>query len=187
MSNTTLAEIIDATHLLYVLTVIVGLVLVLLGGALGWRWVRNPWIRLVHLSMMLIVAIEAIFDITCPMTDWSDAARGREIGEESFIGRCVRAVLFPGENAANPVPSWVFTASYLTFAALIIASFFLVPPRRSMSLTTMAAIPHLLVGIAFVSLIRGPVGMPFGILALIDGAVLWWLGRDASSHPKERT
>src|SRR5262249_11268514 len=63
-----LADLIVAIHVGYVGVVVFGLLAILIGGPLGWRWVRNPWFRVIHLLMILIVATEAIWDITCPLT-----------------------------------------------------------------------------------------------------------------------
>lgn len=38
-----LADLVLITHVTFVLFVIFGLVLILVGGGLGWQWVRNPW------------------------------------------------------------------------------------------------------------------------------------------------
>lgn len=54
------ADAIVVAHLIYVSFVIFGLVLILLGRALGWTWVRNSWFRVIHLSMIMIVVVESL-------------------------------------------------------------------------------------------------------------------------------
>ena len=43
------ADVVLAIHAGFVLFVVAGLTLVLIGGARGWSWVRNPRFRLGHL------------------------------------------------------------------------------------------------------------------------------------------
>src|SRR4029079_7904709 len=53
-----LADLIVAIHAAYVAFVVVGLLLILIGLACGWKWVRNWWFRVAHLVAILIVAAE---------------------------------------------------------------------------------------------------------------------------------
>jgi hypothetical protein len=100
-----------------------GLILVWLGAALGWRWVRNPWFRYLHLAAILFVAGEALIGMACPLTLWEDVLRGGA-RPESFIGRWVRRLLF------YEAPEWVFTAAYAAWAGASVLTLALVPPRR---------------------------------------------------------
>ena len=43
------ADLVLAVHTSFVVFVILGLALTLLGGVRGWPWVQNPWFRLGHL------------------------------------------------------------------------------------------------------------------------------------------
>jgi hypothetical protein len=65
-----LADLIAAIHLGYVSFVFFGLLVILTGGLLRWRFVRNFWFRTVHLAMILIVVAEALLGIICPLTVW---------------------------------------------------------------------------------------------------------------------
>ena len=100
-----------------------GLILVWIGAALGWRWVRNPWFRYVHLAAIVFVAAEALLGMACPLTVWEDLLRGGA-RSESFIGRWLQRLLF------YQAPEWVFTTAYLAWAAASAATLALVPPRR---------------------------------------------------------
>ena len=53
------ADAVVVVHMAYVLFVIVGFLLTLAGCVLRWRWIRNPWFRGIHLTMILIVVFEA--------------------------------------------------------------------------------------------------------------------------------
>jgi hypothetical protein len=107
--------------------VIIGELAILVGLFCRWEWIRNPWFRWTHLTAILIVAVEAILGITCPLTDWEDALRewaGQKPSDMSFIGRVLNDVLF--YNA----PEWLLMACYIGFALLVLATLWLAPPRR---------------------------------------------------------
>jgi hypothetical protein len=62
-------------HFAYVTFVIVGLILTLVGAVLHWRWVRNFWFCLMHLSMIGVVVLEAWCGVVCPLTTWENELR----------------------------------------------------------------------------------------------------------------
>jgi hypothetical protein len=118
-----MADAILVVHFLIVLFIVGGLLLVWIGAAMDWRWVRDPWFRYAHLGAIAFVAAEAVLGIACPLTVWEDLLRGG-VRAESFVGRWVRSLLY--YNA----PEWVFTVAYLAWAAATLATLRLVPPRR---------------------------------------------------------
>jgi hypothetical protein len=121
-----LADAIVAVHLAYVSFIVVGQLLIVAGVIARWQWIRNFWFRLTHLIAIVIVAFEAIAGIPCPLTVWERQLRvaaGQEASGETFIGRLFHSVLF------YRLPSWVFTATYIGFALLVLATFLLTPPR----------------------------------------------------------
>ena len=101
-----------------------GLLLVWLGAALGWGWVRDPWFRYAHLAAIAFVAAEALAGVACPLTVWEDLLRG-SVQAESFVGRWVRRLLY------YEAPPWAFTAAYVAWAAATLVTLRLVPPRRT--------------------------------------------------------
>lgn len=122
-----LADLVVALHFLYIAAVLLGLLLILIGGALGWRWVRNFWFRAIHLLMIAFVVFEALMGIVCPLTAWEYELRlsaGEAVSDRSFIGQCLHDLIFV---TASPA---VLTACYAGFCLLVILSWFLVPPRR---------------------------------------------------------
>lgn len=127
MIYTLLADLIVAVHVVYVAYVLLGELAILIGMAFRWTWVRNGWFRLTHLAAILIVAFEAMADITCPLTVWEDKLRvmaGQTVTEGTFIGRFMHDLLF------YDGPPWVFTAAYIGFAALVLTTLVFAPPRR---------------------------------------------------------
>lgn len=119
-----MADTILVVHFLIAGFIVVGLLAVWLGAALGWRWVRSPWFRYLHLAAIAFVAAEAVLGVACPLTVWEDVLRGG-VREESFVGRWVRALLF------YRAPEWVFSAAYVAWTLATLATLRLVPPRAS--------------------------------------------------------
>ena len=126
MNYSLLADLIVAFHLVYVVCVISGLFAVLLGGALRLRFVRNFWFRAIHLAMILVVVVEALSGISCPLTeleyDLRIAAGQHDAANVSFVARLIHRIIF------YDFPPVVFTAAYCLFGALVLVSWFLVPP-----------------------------------------------------------
>ena len=127
MNPALVADIVVVLHLGYVLFVVLGFALIWLGVLLRWSWTRWPAFRVPHLICTLIVPLEALGGMVCPLTTWERDLR-RAAGEEtesiSFVARLVRKVLF------YQAEDWVFTVCYVAFGVLVLATFFLVPIRR---------------------------------------------------------
>ncbi|HEU5176402.1 MAG TPA: DUF2784 domain-containing protein [Burkholderiales bacterium] len=117
-----MADVLLVVHFLIVAFIVGGLLLVWIGAALGWRWVRNPWFRYLHLGAIAFVAAEAALGIMCPLTVWEDMLRGG-IQAESFVGRWVRYFLY------YTAPQWVFTAAYVGWTLATLLTLWRVPPR----------------------------------------------------------
>jgi hypothetical protein len=122
-----LADMIVVAHVCYVAFVVLGLVVILIGTALGWPWVRNFYFRLIHLAMIAIVVGEALAGIPCPLTVWEHQLRikaGEATYSGDFLGYWAHRLLF---YRAEP---WVFTVCYTLFGLAVLAAFVLAPPRR---------------------------------------------------------
>jgi hypothetical protein len=117
------ADLILALHFGFVLFVVGGLALILLGAWRGWAWVRAPVFRYAHLAAICFVAAEALLGVACPLTVWEDALRGVE-PEQGFIERWVGGFLF------YDLPAWVFTCLYVSFAVLVALALWRIPPRQ---------------------------------------------------------
>src|SRR5262245_51193340 len=129
MGYAVLADVIVALHLVYVGFVVVGELIIVVGGLCRWRWVRNPWFRIVHLLAIAVVAAEAIAHMPCPLTIWEGSLRelaGQATKTESFVGRLVHFLFLDGDN---PWPEWVYESLHIGFGVLVLATLFLVPPR----------------------------------------------------------
>ncbi|KYG70778.1 hypothetical protein AZI85_02280 [Bdellovibrio bacteriovorus] len=122
------ADFVLYCHFLYVLGVLVPIPLILIGGWLDWRWVRNLWLRRLHLAMIGIVVIESVFGIACPLTVWEEHLRqgtGAEVSYPSgFIAEWISKILF------QDFEPWVFIVMYLVGAAVIAGLYLKVPPQK---------------------------------------------------------
>jgi len=123
-----LADLIVATHFGIIAFVALGLLAILMGMLCGWQWVRNPWFRCIHLLVIGIVALESVFDITCPFTVWERDLRRLERPDqkwvaESFIGQWLQWLVFTDLDDAT------LNVLYISIAVVIVATFWLAPPR----------------------------------------------------------
>lgn len=116
-----IADAVLAFHALFVLFVIGGFVLVLV-GARSWGWVRNRTFRILHLAAMTFVTAEALLGVTCPLTIWEDTLRGG-VSERSFIGRWIARLLY------YDFPEWVFATAYCAFTLAVVCAWWIAPPR----------------------------------------------------------
>ncbi len=117
-----LADTVLVIHLLYVLFVVGGLPLVWVGALLKWSFVGNPWFRYLNLAAIMFVVVESLLGIACPLTVLENELRAIKT-ESSFIQNQVHKILF------YRLPEYAFTLLYITFAALVAATFKWVPVR----------------------------------------------------------
>ena len=116
------ADTVLVVHFAVVVFVVGGLVLVWIGAALGWRWVRDLRFRVAHLAAIGFVAFEALIGMACPLTVWEYALRGESSEGPTFIERLIAPLIF------YDLPSWAFTALHVAFALLVALTFWILPP-----------------------------------------------------------
>lgn len=121
-----LADITVIIHAAFVLFVILGQLIILIGWLRQWRWTRNWLFRGWHLAAIGYVVVEAWLGITCPLTSLEDFLRSRA-GETtygtSFIGYWLHYWLF------YTAPEWLFVLIYSIFGLLVVLTFAGYPPR----------------------------------------------------------
>jgi hypothetical protein len=123
VSTTLLADVVLVVHFAFVLFVVGGLALVLVGAAAGWRWIRNRTFRYTHLAAIVVVAAEALVGVACPLTVWEYLLRSGSPDGPSFVGHWVSRLLY------YDFPEWVFTAAYSLFAIAVAVTLWCVPPQ----------------------------------------------------------
>ena len=122
-----LADLVLVTHFLFVLFVVFGLLLIILGGWRRWSWVRNWWFRMAHLAAIAVVVLQAWLGQICPLTIlemWLRTEAGEVAYQGSFIQHWVSRVLY------YRAPNWVFVTAYTGFASLVVLVWVYLPPRR---------------------------------------------------------
>jgi len=121
-----MADAVAAFHAAYIVFVVVGLAAILVGSLANWKWVRSPIFRILHLAAIAQVCLEALAEVICPLTRLESALRvraGQSGYGRDFIGYWVDRFIF------HDAPPWVFTAVYLSFGALVLLTFWIVPAR----------------------------------------------------------
>jgi hypothetical protein len=125
----TLADIVLAAHAAYVLFVVAGQILIVIGWMRGWEWTRGRVFRLLHLVAIGLVMLEAWLGLICPLTALENFLRlqaGAAAYESSFIVHWLQWVIF------YAAPEWIFTLIYTVFTSLVILTWLAYPPRRKL-------------------------------------------------------
>jgi hypothetical protein len=121
-----LADAILVSHALFVAFVVIGQLLVFVGHARGWPWIRNPWFRTAHLLAIGVVVAQSWAGASCPLTVWEMALRSRagdHVYAGDFIAYWLHAALY------YEFPPEVFLVCYTLFGIMVAASWWLIPPR----------------------------------------------------------
>ena len=126
MSYVILADFVLIAHLLYVLFVVGGLIMILLGSFSGWKWVRNFYFRVIHLAAICGVVFLSWLEIVCPLTTLEVHYRylaGQTTYQETFIAHWAHKLLF------FEAPVWMFSIGYSLFGLAVIATWAHVRPQ----------------------------------------------------------
>ena len=121
-----LADLVLITHVTFVAFVVLGLIVILWGGLVGWGWIRNPWFRAAHLAAIGLVVFQAWLGVICPLTTLE--MRLREMAGDmtyggTFIAHWLQKLLY------YQAPPWVFAVCYTLFGLAVIGAWVKFPPR----------------------------------------------------------
>lgn len=122
-----LADLVLVLHFGVVLFVVGGLVFILVGNALRWRWINAWGFRLAHLAAILVVVALSWLGEVCPLTtleSWLRVQAGAVGYSKSFLEHWVHAVLY------YEAPFWVFVLAYTLFALAVLVGWWYFPPGR---------------------------------------------------------
>ena len=123
-----LADAVLVLHFAIVTFVVGGLVLIVAGNLLRWRWVNGLWFRLAHLAAIGVVVAQAWLGKVCPLTileSWLRVQAGSGSYDKGFIEHWVQRLLF------YEAPFWVFTLIYTIFGLVVLAIWRYFPPRHT--------------------------------------------------------
>jgi len=124
---TILADAVVIIHAAYVAFVVFGLVAILLGAAMNWRWTRGLAFRITHLCAIALVCVESIVGVMCPLTSLENSIRqhgGATRYPGDFVAYWAHRMIFYN------FPPWIFTIAYLSFAILVAITFIAIPPQK---------------------------------------------------------
>lgn len=119
---TSLADIVLAFHFGIALFITLGLLFIPLGFIYSWSWIRNRRFRQIHAGLMLFVAIEAVFAITCPLTVLEAQLR-QTTAPQSFWAYQLNQLLY------WDLPSSFFVGLYLLCSMWVVYLWRRIPPR----------------------------------------------------------
>ncbi|EDN66409.1 conserved hypothetical protein, membrane [Beggiatoa sp. PS] len=123
-----LADLTVLVHATFVLFVVGGQILIVIGWLKKWIWTQNFIFRWLHLAAIGYVVLEAWLGIICPLTLLENYLRmlaGETIHDMTFIGYWVHHFLF------YTAPLWIFSLIYSIFGLLVLLTFIMYPPRRN--------------------------------------------------------
>ena len=119
---TSLADIVLAFHFGIALFITLGLLLIPLGFIYSWSWIRNRRFRQIHAGLMLFIAIEAVFAITCPLTVLEAQLR-QTTAPQSFWAYQLNQLLY------WDLPPSLFAGLYLLCSIWVVYLWRRIPPR----------------------------------------------------------
>ena len=120
-----LADAVLALHVAVATFVIGGLVIVVIGNRLDWKWVNALSFRLVHLCTVAIVVAESWLGAVCPLTTlemWLRVKAHASTYSGSFIEHWLQQLLY------YDAPPWIFVLGYSLFGLLVVATWIFYPP-----------------------------------------------------------
>jgi hypothetical protein len=121
-----LADLVLVTHAAFVAFIVVGWLLIVIGGGCGWRWIRNPWFRALHLAGIALVAVQGWLGMVCPLTTLEMSLReraGDATYQNTFIAHWLQQWLY------YDAPPWVFVTGYTLFGLAVAGSWWWFRPR----------------------------------------------------------
>jgi len=130
-----MADLVLVTHVAFVIFIVVGLLLIVCGGFRGWKWIRNPWFRALHLAGIGLVVVQSWLGLDCPLTTLEMSLReraGDATYNTTFIAHWLQKCLY------YEAPQWVFVVGYTVFGLVVVASWLRFRPRSFRKLASNA-------------------------------------------------
>jgi polyferredoxin len=122
-----LADTVLVVHFAFVVFVVGGLALIVVGGVRGWPIARSFTFRAAHVAAIGIVVAQAWLGAACPLTTLERWLRA-EAAMPTYEGSCIAYWL--GRLLYYEAPAWLFALVYSAFALAVLAAWWRLPPRR---------------------------------------------------------
>ena len=103
-----------------------GFFIIPIGYKLGWNWIKNRNLRLLHLYLIGIITFETIVGLTCPLTVLEDMFRDVDYSS-SFTSYWIAQILY------WDLPSQVFVILYSLCLGWVLILWKVCPPIQKMN------------------------------------------------------
>jgi hypothetical protein len=128
--SSVLANVVVVIHISYFLFVLAGIVAILVGS----KWIRNIWMRILHIAAVYIVVLEDVFRFECPLNtvEWNlrSASESKPVVVAQTTSGITGALNF---LLRHTIPGSVLHSFYWSAAVLVIASLILDLRRKHRS------------------------------------------------------
>jgi hypothetical protein len=124
MPDVDIATAILAAHFIIIAFNVLGLFVIPLGAWLRWRFVRIPWLRLLHLGLLAVVAAQALMGRACILTIWQNELTGGTAAPQPMIMHWLDGLIYYN------LPIWVFSIIYTAVFLYVVVLSILVPFGR---------------------------------------------------------
>ena len=88
-----IADFILFIHLIIAIFIAAGMVIFPTCGLLSWRWCKNFSLRITHLGLIVVVFIETLIGVNCPLTVAENYFRAQAT-HQSFVGSLMSNTLY---------------------------------------------------------------------------------------------
>ena len=103
-----------------------GFFIIPIGYKLGWNWIKNRNLRLLHLCLMGVITVETFVGLTCPLTVLENMFRDVDYSS-SFMSYWIAQILY------WDWPSQVFVILYSLCLGWVLTLWKVCPPIQKMS------------------------------------------------------
>ncbi|MAH83750.1 MAG: hypothetical protein CBB68_05230 [Rhodospirillaceae bacterium TMED8] len=117
------ADIVLVIHFSIVVFITSGFFLIPIGYAANWHWTSNVKLRISHCGMMVVVTLETLLGITCPLTSLENILRGIT-QSDSFIGYWIQRLIY------WDLPTHIFLILYCISLGWTLLMWRIFPPKR---------------------------------------------------------
>ena len=107
-------------------SITLGFFIIPIGYKLGWNWIKNRNLRLLHLSLMGVITVETIVGLTCPLTVLENMFRDVDYSS-SFMSYWIAQILY------WDLPNHVFVTLYSLCLWWVSILWKICPPIQKMS------------------------------------------------------
>ena len=118
-----IADFILFIHLVIAIFISAGMVIFPIGGLLSWHWCKNFILRATHFGLIVVVFIETLIGVNCPLTVVENYLRAQDT-HQSFIGSLMSNTLYWNMSEA------LFFHLYGICVVWVLILWILFPPSR---------------------------------------------------------